>query len=206
MKTVKTIAAVVLALVAALMIAFAVAAVGSGNIFNIVFSVIVAAVCIFGAVKLSGMKPFEAHRKKPEPEPIKPYAPAQQPQRILIETKVTYKPDKPEQPSGYPRKRGYYIAYHYEDVQIASRDRYTDIQLEPGSRLKFVPEPDNQYDSAAVAIYKGPDKVGYMYRGRLQDMTHDFIERGDSVAGIVVSDDFGKCIYNIAFYKKEDIE
>lgn len=119
---------------------------------------------------------------------------------VSIQRESGYSPDIPQQPKEFPVKRGYYVKYHYDDVEAAVRDRYADHALQPGDALKFIPEPNNQYDAGAVAIYHGADKVGYMYRGRLQDMCRDFTERGDKVAGIVVSDDFGKMIYKIAFY------
>ncbi len=35
-------------------------------------------------------------------------------------------------------------------------------ELKPGDKLDLVSEPDNPYDSCAVAIYLGEDKLGYV--------------------------------------------
>lgn len=203
MKKFKRIVAGILALFGVIVLIFGISSIPTGDGFNIIFSFIVASVCLYGAFNLFDFQIKKKTAKKPETarQTIPPIRP-----RITITHDVAYTPSNPEQPSDFPHKRGRYIAYHYDDVQIASRDRYADIPLAAGDKLKFVPEPDNQFDAEAVAIYKGTDKVGYMYRGRLQDMTHDFLKRGDAVAGVVVSDDFGKSVYKIAYYKRDSIE
>ncbi len=203
MKKIKRIIAGILSAIGIFMLIFGISSIPTGDGFNIIFSFIVAAVFLYGAFNLFDFQIKKKMAKKSET--ARQTTPLIQP-RITITHDVAYTPSKPEQPSDFPHKRGRYIAYHYDDVQIASRDRYADIPLAAGDRLKFVPEPDNQFDAEAVAIYKGTDKVGYMYRGRLQDMAHDFLKRGDAVAGVVVSDDFGKAVYKIAYYKKEVIE
>lgn len=203
MKKFKRIVAGILVLFGVIVLMFGISSIPTGDGFNIIFSFIVAAACLYGAFNLFDFQIKKKAEKKPEA--TYQTTPLLQP-RITITREETYIPDKPEQPSGFPHKRGRYIAYHYDDVQMASRDKYADIPLEAGDKLKFVPQPDNQFDAEAVAIYKGTDKVGYMYRGWLQDMTHDFLKRGDAVAGVAVSDDFSKAVYKIAYYKRDNIE
>ena len=165
-------------------------------------SLVVAAACGIGAYMLLIRKAKQTE-KAPQTQP----APTQTAQpRMTFQTVSTYTPDIPQQPKGFPAKRGYFIKYHYDDVEVATRDRYAAHTLQPGDALTFKPEPENRYDPGAVEIYHGEAKVGYMYRGRLQDMCRDFIERGDKVAGVVVSDDFGKTVFKIAFYAKKTVE
>lgn len=39
-------------------------------------------------------------------------------------------------------------------------------KLNPGAKLRMVPEADNPYDPNAVALYKGKTKIGYVPRDR----------------------------------------
>lgn len=48
-------------------------------------------------------------------------------------------------------------------------------ELRAGEGLQLVPEPDNPYDSQAVAIYRGSDKLGFVpaeLNGTLSLMLH----------------------------------
>ena len=39
-------------------------------------------------------------------------------------------------------------------------------KLQPGAKLRLVPEPDNPYDPSAIALYKGKTKIGFVPRDR----------------------------------------
>lgn len=77
----------------------------------------------------------------------------------------------------------------YDDIDICiitdKRPNYRKLRI--GDRLFFKQEPQNRHDRKAVAIYKEVEgkadslKVGYLYRGIGQDMTNDFLKRGDTV-------------------------
>ena len=194
----KKLYSIILAVLCVLFLATIPGFLAEGKGSESVFAVILAAACGYCAY---------AFYKKGKQQRTQTVSAEQQPApHITIQTVSTYAPDVSQQPKGFPAKRGYFIKYHYDDVEIAVRDRYAANGLQPGDSLMFKPEPDNQYDSGAVAIYHNSDKVGYMYKGRLQDMCRDFLERGDKVAGIVVSDDFGRTIYKIAFYVRQTVE
>ncbi|MBR1584754.1 MAG: hypothetical protein IJ662_04370 [Clostridia bacterium] len=194
---------IVLAMLGVMFLAVMVDFFGKGSVGEGVISLVLAVACGFGAYKLLIKKPKQQPTRTTQTPPVS--AQAAQP-RMTFQTVSSYTPDIPQQPKGFPAKRGYFIKYHYDDVEVATRDRYADHALQPGDALTFRPEPENRYDPGAVEIYHGAEKVGYMYRGRLQDMCRDFIERGDKVAGVVVSDDFGKTVYKIAFYARKTVE
>ncbi len=72
--------------------------------------------------------------------------------------------------------------YHYDEVEffipedIAIRMKKGAIQ--PGATITLMQEPENPYDDRAVALYADKQKIGYLYRNRLQDMANDFIVKG----------------------------
>lgn len=75
--------------------------------------------------------------------------------------------------------------YLYDDVRVAippaancSTD-YSDMKI--GDSVNLVAEPSNPYDKNAVALYHGAKHIGYLYKGRLQEMYHDFDRRGDLI-------------------------
>lgn len=79
---------------------------------------------------------------------------------------------------------GYTLKYHYEDVEITSWDRIPP-GVKIGNRVVFVQEPTNPADDHAVRLMFVPQKCkfGYLYRGEIQDMVNDYINRGDKVVG-----------------------
>lgn len=48
-------------------------------------------------------------------------------------------------------------------------------KLKERDRLQLVPEPQNAYDDKAIAVYHGTDKLGYIYRGKVQDIVNEFL-------------------------------
>lgn len=80
------------------------------------------------------------------------------------------------------------IAYRYKNVGVFVL--YTDVFNHPalveGAIVTFRQEPENTYDHRAVAVVIGRKRIGYLFRGKLQDMANDWLERGDSVSGRVV--------------------
>ncbi|WP_330924456.1 HIRAN domain-containing protein [Candidatus Sororendozoicomonas aggregata] len=51
--------------------------------------------------------------------------------------------------------------------------------------VQFIPEPENQYDSQAIRIELGGNKLGYVDRGRLE-LFHRHLKAGHSVQGEVI--------------------
>ena len=80
-------------------------------------------------------------------------------------------------------------AYEYSDVGVFVPD--TSIFDRPdvveGATVTLRQEPTNKYDNSAVAVVIGRKRIGYLYRGRLQDMANDWLYRGDSVHGRISS-------------------
>ena len=76
--------------------------------------------------------------------------------------------------------------------------------LKIGDALLFRQEPSNPYDSKAIAIYDGTQQIGYIYRGIGQDMTNDFINRGDTVLALLREiDSRNKLLFmDTAYYRK----
>lgn len=87
--------------------------------------------------------------------------------------------------SGLPELPGHAIKYTYDEVQIAMSDKFFPIvDLQFDDLLTLKQEPENTYDPQAVAVYRGEDQLGYMYRGKLQDMVNDWIDKGRPVYGL----------------------
>ena len=87
--------------------------------------------------------------------------------------------------SGLPDLPGHTVKYTYDDVEIAMADKFFPIvDLQFDDLLTLKQEPENTYDPEAIAIYRGQDQLGYMYRNKLKDMVNDWIEKGKPVYGL----------------------
>lgn len=98
---------------------------------------------------------------------------------------------------------GSILSYEYEE-NICLADNVIDkVSGNGGKELTFVPEPDNQYDDKAIAIYLDDLKIGYVYKGKIQNMLNDWIKRGDTYFGYInkIFVDDNKATYKIGFYK-----
>lgn len=96
------------------------------------------------------------------------------------------------------------LKYSYEKDICLFEYGYAHLAGNGGKTLKFVQEPDNPYDSEAVAIYLGANKLGYVYRNdKVQKMINDWIRRGEYFTGYLnkfsVADK--KATFKIGFYK-----
>ena len=78
---------------------------------------------------------------------------------------------------------GFVLSHDYSDVNLAMAQNHDKIGI--GSIVTLKHEPANAYDNNAVVAFVGDIKIGYLYKGKLQDMFHDFINRGDYVAAVV---------------------
>ena len=72
-----------------------------------------------------------------------------------------------------------------------------------GEFISFKQEPENEYDGNAVAIYLNDDKIGYIYRGAIQNICNSYIAKGYPVLGHINKYDTEtkKATYKIGFYK-----
>lgn len=75
--------------------------------------------------------------------------------------------------------RGYVASYRYTEVGIfIPKDKTFDVEgFEPGAILTLVQDPENPHDNHAVGLKLHNQLVGYLYRGKLQDMANDWIEK-----------------------------
>lgn len=130
-------------------------------------------------------------KKQEQQEPFVPYG-----EKVLAEKAVEL--------------TNYYPAYSYDDVKFyPPRDIVKDIPksvFTPGARITLQPESFNPADDRAIAMYVGGYKIGYVLRGTIQDMIHDYLDQGLPVLAHLekfsyYSGDYhGK--YTIQFFRK----
>ena len=65
-------------------------------------------------------------------------------------------------------------AYSYNDVDFYVFDTVDISKLKKGLQIELRPEPENEHDNKAVAVYCNGIQLGYLYRNNLQRMYHDF--------------------------------
>lgn len=119
----------------------------------------------------------------------------------------TQQPQSAEKKSVVEDIEGYTLKYHYHDVEVTSWE-YIPRDIKVGNRIICIQEPTNEADSKAVMLMFVPQrkKLGYLYRGKIQDMVNDYINRGDKVVArlshLSFKPEFSVKI-DIAFYKKK---
>ena len=94
------------------------------------------------------------------------------------------------------------LKYEYEKEMFVTEEGWQNIPGNLGKVLRFVKEPNNQYDENAVAIYAGQNKLGYVYKGKNQDMINDWINSDRYLSGYLsrYSLNEKKASYRIGFY------
>lgn len=98
-------------------------------------------------------------------------------------------------------------AYHYTNINVCIiRGQEPDYsQLHIHDEITFAKEPTNAYDSNAVAVFDKARniKVGYLYKGSLQDMVNDFISGGHPIRSRITDiTPEGKIQIEAAFYRR----
>lgn len=73
--------------------------------------------------------------------------------------------------------------YEYSNVNFFTPADCIFTGTKINTYVSFMKEPSNEYDSNAVAIYIDDKKIGYVYRGKIQDMLNDWIDRDDIMLG-----------------------
>lgn len=103
---------------------------------------------------------------------------------------------------------GKFLAYKYEESICFIKDdnpeeKFGYVIGNGGKQLLFEFEPENQYDTMAVAIYLDDKKLGYVYSGRTQEMIHDFYRKGWEVCAHINKYSIEKktATYKIGFFK-----
>lgn len=98
-------------------------------------------------------------------------------------------------------------AYHYTNINVCIiRGQEPDYSLlRIHDEITFAKEPTNVYDSNAVAVFDKARniKVGYLYKGSLQDMVNDFISGGHPIRSRITDiTPEGKIQIEVAFYRR----
>lgn len=75
--------------------------------------------------------------------------------------------------------------YEYSAVRLFRPEGECDSVPDVGSEIDLETEPENPYDSGAVKAVYGGGLVGYLNRGKLQDMMRDKINRGEKICAIL---------------------
>ncbi len=101
---------------------------------------------------------------------------------------------------------GSILQYEYETEFFLSENALEYINGNGGKGVNFIQETNNAYDSAAVAIYLNDHKLGYVYRGGIQDMINDWIKRKHFFIGYInkYSVTNKSATIKIGFYKPLD--
>lgn len=104
------------------------------------------------------------------------------------------------------RHENYFMVYRYPNVKLAI-DPALDLETLPvGNQIEIHTEPENEYDDKAVYVELGEKKIGYIYKGRLQDMIWDFIKRDDHIVGLLKTVDVENRIVEVELGFLKDIE
>ena len=118
---------------------------------------------------------------------------------ITLANKASRTPKIPQRLLGVP------IAYHYQEVAVAMESTVVRdfSSIHPGDLISFIPEPTNQYDPNAIQLWSNDQLLGYVYRGKIQDMLHDYLKRGDPIHGSVSSvlPNEKEITYSLGFYR-----
>lgn len=75
--------------------------------------------------------------------------------------------------------------YEYEAVNLFRPEDECDVLPDLGSNVDLETEPENPYDSGAVKAVYGGGLVGYLNKGKLQDMMRDKLNRGEDICAIL---------------------
>lgn len=106
---------------------------------------------------------------------------------------------------------GKFLCYEYEEKICFIKDDTIDEKFghvvgNGGKQLLFEFEPENEYDSFAVAIYLDGKKLGYVYQGQTQDMIHSYHRKGWEICAHLnkYSKEEKTASYKIGFYKPKE--
>lgn len=90
--------------------------------------------------------------------------------------------------------------YKYNDVRIYKH--YCDIsQLSLYTRLTLKSEPENEYDPKAVALYDNNRKIGYLLKGKLQEMANDWQKRDEPMRAMISKLEENNICIDLYFYE-----
>lgn len=101
---------------------------------------------------------------------------------------------------------GQFLCYEYEENVCIIDDAFDAIVGNGGKQITFEFEPENEYDSKAIALYVEGKKIGYVYQGQTQDMIHSYHKQNRQICAYLnkYSIDDKTATYKIGFYKPMD--
>lgn len=91
--------------------------------------------------------------------------------------------------------------YNQHRICIISNQKPDFNKIKLFENIKLVSEPDNPYDSNAVAIWAQTQKLGYLYRNGFQDIINKHLSEGNTVVGSIISIDSEDIDIDVAVYK-----
>lgn len=104
--------------------------------------------------------------------------------------------------------RGHVIAYRYSDVGIyVPKDSTFDVDgFIPGALLTLFHDKENDHDQNAIGLRLNKRLVGYLYRGKLQDMANDWISKDLPMRAVLTKTDRenSRADVTLAFYDLSD--
>lgn len=97
----------------------------------------------------------------------------------------------------------YMLRYKYDAELCMIDNTAMDLSGNSGKQICFEQEPNNPYDKNAVVVLMGGKKIGYVYRGQIQDMLNDWFRKGFEVGAHLNRIDVNKnkVTFKIGFYK-----
>lgn len=131
------------------------------------------------------------------------------PQKVIQSQTIGSMPNNKEEPKKVEIRKPDYIfdcqklKYFYDDVKISAEKNLT-VECKVNETLILSHEEDNEYDENAVAVLNGDRvRLGYLFKGKLQQMVIDYIEREDDIIARIASykPQEDEIIITLAFYR-----
>lgn len=100
---------------------------------------------------------------------------------------------------------GMALSYSYDEGFFIPAELALPTQgIAVGTLLSARHEPNNAYDSLAIALYCDGRQIGYFYKGKMRDMVHDYMDRADKRVLIAMKKwDSSKPLIGLFFYKEQ---
>lgn len=149
------------------------------NIGAAVFGLVAAAVLGF-----FGYKQFTKYKSSAEEKTE--YKPTQ----AVVTPQATVKTEAKLTAQLFRNGNNYELKYNYKEVAIACVDmpeyQPAAVAAKVGNAVVLTQEPTNTYDNNAVLLsLTSGGRLGYLHKGKLQDMANDFLRKGLPVVGII---------------------
>lgn len=97
------------------------------------------------------------------------------------------------------------IKYKYDGKKLAIIEQLNPdfSKLQIYDEITFIPEPDNPHDPGAIKAMNNGSHIGYVYKGKDQDMIRDWLKKEEPIYSVITNiDNINKNIeYFIAYYK-----